>query len=158
MYKLKLTALFAVIIISLVITGCVEKRTQLNVNNQQQQQSNDIKMVDTAGAVTGDWLIIREMSDPEKLNPIVSNDASASEITSYMFEFLLQQNKETYELEPSLADLPEVSADNKSYIFSINKNAKFSDGKPVTAADVIFTLKLIKYRLLMPQLQEIILK
>ncbi len=142
MNKIKLTALIAVMIFSIIITACGGKTTQQNTNNKQ--QSNDLSPVDTAGAVVGDWLIIREMSDPEKLNPIVSNDASASEITSYIFEYLLTQNKETYELEPLLANMPEISADNLNYTFTINKNARFSDGKPVTAADVVFTLKLIK--------------
>ena len=142
MKKFKLTALLAVLTFSIVITGCGGKTTQQNTNNTQ--QSNDVAPVDTASAVTGDWLIIREMSDPEKLNPIVSNDASASEICSYIFESLLTQDKSTYELIPALAGLPQISADNLTYTFQLNKDAKFSDGKPVTAADVIFTLKTVK--------------
>lgn len=141
MNKLKITALFAVMAISIIISGCGGK-TQQRTDNKK--TSDDIPAIDTASAVTGDWLIIREMSDPEKLNPIVSNDASASEIDSYIFEYLLDQHKETYELIPRLAGMPEVSTDNLTYTFTINKNAKFSDGKPVTANDVIFTLKLIK--------------
>lgn len=142
MIKFKLTALLAVLVFSIIITGCGGKNTQQKTDNNQ--QITDIAAVDTATAVTGDWLIIREMSDPEKLNPIVSNDASATEIDSYIFEYLLNQDKLTYELIPSLAGMPEISADNLTYTFIINKNAKFSDGKPVTAADVVFTLKLIK--------------
>ncbi len=141
MIKFKLTALLAVVFSALLMVGCGGKTSQQNNTNTS---SNDLEKVDTASAVSGDWLIIREMSDPEKLNPIVSNDATASEICSYIFEFLLTQNKETYELEPGLAALPEVSPDNLTYTFTINKNAKFSDGHPLTAADVIFTLKTIK--------------
>jgi peptide/nickel transport system substrate-binding protein len=142
MDKFKLTALLAVVLITIIFSGCGGKTTQQNTTGDS--TSAEIPPVDTASAVIGDWLIIREMSDPEKLNPIVSNDASASEINYYMYEYLLDQNKLTYELIPRLADLPEVSPDNLSYTFTINKNARFSDGKPVTAADVIFTLKLIK--------------
>ncbi len=141
MNKLKSTALLAVLVLSVIISGCGGK-TQQKTDNKK--TSDDIPALDTASAVTGDWLIIREMADPEKLNPIVSNDASASEIDYYIFEYLLDQNKETYELIPRLAGMPEVSADNLTYTFTINKNAKFSDGKPLTANDVIFTLKLIK--------------
>jgi peptide/nickel transport system substrate-binding protein len=141
MKKLKLTALIAVMIFTVIITACGGKQTQ---NTNTNQTTSDVAPLDTAGAVTGDWLIIREMSDPEKLNPIVSNDASASEIQYYMYEYLLDQDKVTYELIPRLASLPEVSPDNLTYVFTINKNAKFSDGKPLTAADVVFTLKCIK--------------
>ena len=143
MKKFKFTALLAVLTFSIVITGCGGKTTQQKTDGTN-QTSNDVAAVDTASAVTGDWLIIREMSDPEKLNPIVSNDASASEICSYIYEALLSQDKVTYELVPSLAGMPEISPDNLSYTFTLNKNAKFSDGKPLTAADVVFTLKTIK--------------
>ncbi len=142
MNKIKLTALLAVLVITIIITGCGGKKTQQNTTNTN--QPNEIPAVDTASAVSGDWLIIREMADPEKLNPIVSNDASASEIDSYIYEALLGQDKVTYELIPSLAGMPEVSTDNLSYTFNLNKEAKFSDGKQITAADVIFTLKFIK--------------
>ncbi len=142
MNKLKSTALLAVLVFSIIISGCGGKTTQQKTENKN--QSNDIPAVDTNGAATGDWLIIREMSDPEKLNPIVSNDASASEIDSYIYESLLTQDKVTYELIPLLSSMPEVSPDNLTYTFTLNKDAKFSDGKPVTAADVIFSLKFIK--------------
>jgi peptide/nickel transport system substrate-binding protein len=142
MNKLKFTALFAVLVVSLIITGCGGKTTQQKTNTNT--TSNDIPAIDTASAVSGDWLIIREMSDPEKLNPIVSNDASASEIDSYIYEALLGQDKVTYDLIPLLASMPEISPDNLTYTFTLNENAKFSDGKPVTAEDVIFSLKTIK--------------
>lgn len=143
MNKFKFTALLAVIMIIAAFTGCGGKTTQQN-NNSKDSTSAEIPPVDTASAVVGDWLIIREMSDPEKLNPIVSNDASATEICNYIFEYILTQNKETYEIEPGLANLPEISPDNLTYTFTFNKNAKFSDGKPLTGHDVIFTLKTIK--------------
>ncbi len=144
MNKLKLTALLAVIFSLIIFNACGgknDKKTTDKTNND----SNKPQAIDTTGAVEGDWVIIRELSDPEKLNPIVSNDASATEIQSYIFETLLNQSKETYDLIPGLATaLPEVSADNLTYTFKLNPNAKFSDGKPLTGEDVIFTLKVIK--------------
>jgi peptide/nickel transport system substrate-binding protein len=99
---------------------------------------------DVAGAVEGDWIIIREMSDAEKLNPIVTNDATAESIYTLMYESLNDMDYITYEQIPRIGSLPEVSADLKYYIYTINKNAKFSDGTPVTGNDVIFTMKAIK--------------
>lgn len=143
MTKIKLTALFAVIFAMLTITGCGGKDDKKNTDIKN--DGNKPQATDTAGAVTGDWVVIRELSDPEKMNPIVSNDASATEIQSYIFETLLNQNRETYELVPGLATgLPEISADNLTYTFKLNKDAKFSDGKPLTGEDVIFTLKVTK--------------
>jgi len=100
--------------------------------------------VDTAGAVVGDWVIKREMSDAEKLNPVVTNDATAEEIYTLIYESMNDMNYENYEQIPALASLAEVSPDLLSYTYKLNKNVTFSDGKPMTGEDVIFTMKAIK--------------
>jgi len=101
---------------------------------------------DIVDAVQGDWVIKQEMSDAEKLNPVVTNDATADEIISYyLFEKLLSQDRITYELVPEIAkDLPVLSEDHLTYTFDIKENVKFSDGSPLTGEDIIFTFKAIK--------------
>jgi peptide/nickel transport system substrate-binding protein len=100
--------------------------------------------LDTAGAVTGDWLVKREMSDAEKLNPIVTNDATAEDIYTMIYESLNGMTYENYEQIPAIASLPVVSQDMLTYTYKINKNVTFSDGHPLTGEDVIFTMKAIK--------------
>lgn len=144
MKKMKLSALLAVILALTIFNACGGK-TDKKTTELDNKNDNKPAAIDTASAVNGDWVVIRELSDPEKMNPIVSNDASASEIGSYIFETLMNQDKETYELIPGLASgMPEISPDNLIYIFKLNPNAKFSDGKPLTGEDVIFTLKVTK--------------
>jgi peptide/nickel transport system substrate-binding protein len=104
----------------------------------------DLPPVDTADAVTGDWCIRREMADAEKLNPIVTNDATAQDVYTLIYQTLNDMNYETYELIPLIADLPEVSDDHLSYTYKLRKDVTFSDGKPLTGNDVIFTVKAIK--------------
>jgi peptide/nickel transport system substrate-binding protein len=94
--------------------------------------------------VQGDWVVHQELADAEKLNPIVSNDATATEIASYIFERLIEIDRATYEITPSIAkSLPEVSEDHLVYTFDIKDNVKFSDGKPLTAEDILFTMKVV---------------
>lgn len=98
-----------------------------------------------SGGVVGDWIVIHGLSDPEALNPVTSNDASASEIDGYMYETLTSTDVVTLKSIPWIADsLPRVSPDGLSYEFSIRPDARFSDGEPVTAEDFIFHLKTIK--------------
>lgn len=99
---------------------------------------------DTTGAVIGDWVIKREMSDAEKLNPIVTNDATAESIYTLIFESLNDMNYENYEHVPRIASLPDVSADMLTYTYKLRKDVTFSDGKLLTGEDVIFTMKAIK--------------
>jgi ABC-type transport system substrate-binding protein len=100
---------------------------------------------DAGSPVGGDWVVIHEISDPETLNLVTAQDASAQEIHSYIYEALTVTNPKTLEREPWIADsLPRVSDDHLTYDFTLRKNAVFSDGKPVTGADFIFYLKAIK--------------
>ncbi|HEX9445662.1 MAG TPA: ABC transporter substrate-binding protein, partial [Candidatus Binatia bacterium] len=95
--------------------------------------------------VTGDWLLNHSLSDPEKLNPLTSNDASASEILGFIFENLLQLDPRSLELKPMLAESrPEISKDKLAYTFKLRRDAHFSDGRPVTGEDVLFSIKAIK--------------
>ncbi len=137
----KYTLIFSIFALALVFSSCGKKGGDTTDNKLDE---NKVAAVDTAGAITGDWVVIRELADPEKLNPVVSTDASADEYESYIFETLLGQDKVTYELIPLLAELPEISPDYLTYTFHMRKNAVFSDGKPVTGEDVIFSLKTIK--------------
>jgi len=100
---------------------------------------------DSATPVTGDWLISHALSDPEQLNPLTSNDASASEILGYVVENLLQRDPRTLDLKPYIAEArPSISQDKLSYTFKIRRDVHFQDGHPLNGEDVLFSIKAIK--------------
>jgi len=100
---------------------------------------------DVGDPVKGDWVVIHELSDPEGLNPLITNDAAASAIFNRVFEKLLEQDFETTELYPVLAaSRPTISDDHLTYTFTLREGARFSDGKPLTAKDVVFRYKVVK--------------
>ena len=96
--------------------------------------------------VRGDWLVIHSLADPENLNPLTSNDAGASQVLGWIFPSLLRIDQNTLRLEPLLArELPEVSPDRLSYTYRLREDVSFSDGVPLTAEDVVFTIKAIRH-------------
>ncbi|MGH2574255.1 MAG: ABC transporter substrate-binding protein, partial [Ignavibacteria bacterium] len=98
--------------------------------------------VDTGDAITGDWIIQRELADPQSLNPITLQDATGREFSYHMFERLMwAADRTSYDLIPWLADTVEISEDYLTYTFKLKKNVVFSNGKPLTGEDVIFTFK-----------------
>lgn len=100
---------------------------------------------DSATPITGDWLIIHSSSDPEQLNPITSNDATASEILGYIFENLLMRDPRSLELKPYIAEeRPALSSDKLTYTFKLRTDVHFQDGHPLTGEDVLFSIKVIK--------------
>jgi microcin C transport system substrate-binding protein len=59
------------------------------------------------------------------------------EIFPMVYETLLGLNPTTLEWIPSLASHWQISPDKLTYRFRLNPNARFSDGTPVTAEDVV---------------------
>jgi peptide/nickel transport system substrate-binding protein len=124
----------------LFIIGCGDKN---------EVKVADVKAVtsaeDAGKPVTGDWLIYHELSDPEQLNPLTSNDAGASDINAFIFETLLTREPRTLEIKPFIAEArPEIAQDKLTYTFKIRKDARFQDGHPVTGEDVLFSVKAVK--------------
>jgi ABC-type transport system substrate-binding protein len=99
--------------------------------------------VDTSGAVFGDWIIQRELADPQSLNPVTLQDATGREFSLHVFERLMwSAGRENYDLVPWIAeDMPEETPDHLNYTYKIRKNVTFSNGKPLTGRDVVFTFK-----------------
>ncbi|MBI3258411.1 MAG: hypothetical protein HYZ54_02860 [Ignavibacteriae bacterium] len=123
-----------------VFFGSCTKPDSNNTQNQPQAGGKPEK---------GDWMIIHQLSDPEGLNPITTSDAGARNVFSKIFEPLLDVDFASGELTPNIAEaLPTLSDDHLIYTFKLKKNVKFSDGKPLTAKDVVFTMKAVKNPLL----------
>jgi len=66
-------------------------------------------------------------------------DEFSAGINAATFDSLLDQHPDTYDFIPLLAESWTISPDKKLFTFKLNKAARFSDGKPVTSADVKFT-------------------
>jgi peptide/nickel transport system substrate-binding protein/microcin C transport system substrate-binding protein len=83
-------------------------------------------------------------AEPENFSPLAGGEYASRQVYEYAVEGLLWINPETYDFEPQLAESYEVSKDFLTFTFKINKNAKFSDGKPVTSEDVKFSVEAVR--------------
>ncbi len=75
---------------------------------------------------------------PKSLNMWLDYNSFSFQVSGLMFEPLIGMDTVTDEPIGTLAKSWEISPDKKSYTFKIHPDAKWSDGKPVTAADVQF--------------------
>ncbi len=78
---------------------------------------------------------------PKTFNPWTSMDATSSDMGQLMFDGLVTTDAYTGEVIPMLAKSYEIKNGGKEYIFRLRKGLKWSDGKPITADDVVFTWK-----------------
>ncbi|HEY5595786.1 MAG TPA: ABC transporter substrate-binding protein [Candidatus Bipolaricaulota bacterium] len=83
----------------------------------------------------GGSLTMDNIDNPKTFNPITQNEASSSAVTTLLNEALVDGFG-----NPTLAQSLEISADQKTLTIKLREGLRFSDGTPLTAADVAFTL------------------
>ncbi|WP_298919626.1 peptide ABC transporter substrate-binding protein [uncultured Roseobacter sp.] len=79
----------------------------------------------------------RVLDEFSSFDPQVVEDTYGSEIVRDLFEGLYNQDANGNNV-PGVALSHEVSDDNMTYTFKLRKDAKWSDGKPVTAGDFVY--------------------
>ena len=91
----------------------------------------------------GGELLATIRSEPATYNRYVPAGASAAtDVVTFLTQArLIRVNRATDELEPWLAEGWTVSADNMTYTITIRPDLKFSDGQPMTSADVLFSFR-----------------
>ena len=88
-------------------------------------------------------VIIGVQSDIQSWNPFLAEDANNEELLTFIYPSLAveqidyQQHPPSF--EPSLAESWEVSDDGLSLTFNLRTDAVWSDGVPVTSADLLFS-------------------
>lgn len=78
------------------------------------------------------------ISEPVTLNPVTASDAYESSINSYVFDSLLNVDK-NLNIIPELAKSWEISDNHLVYTFHLRDDVKWHDGEKFSAHDVKFT-------------------
>jgi len=102
-----------------------------------------IKSIGKVNAPQGGTFNYNLDGEPTTLNPITQTDLYTRYILEYVTSHLMERNLNSFQYEPSVAEKMEVSKDGLVFTFTLNKNAKWSDGKPLTAEDVKFSFDVI---------------
>ena len=92
--------------------------------------------VGKADTPKGGTLVIGRTSYPKSLNFPISGDLASKMVYELVVENLCTLNSQSGEYVPLIAERWDISKDGKVFTFYLNKQAKFSDGTPVTSKDV----------------------
>lgn len=100
----------------------------------------------TSGATSkpaeGGDLVFDFAAAPLDLNPATTQDNDTSmQMMASWFDQLVQPNASGTGYVPMLASSWTVSPNQMVYTFQIRSGVRFSDGRPLTASDVVFSLK-----------------
>lgn len=121
-----------------------------NEKNDSAKASEDYSQLAYKGKKAGNnTLVVHELSDPDKLNPITSTGAGATYIEHNIFMYLLDVDKEKLEVIPWLAkERPTITeitegdfAGGLKIDYEIKEEAVWDNGTPITALDVAFAMK-----------------
>ena len=89
----------------------------------------------------GGTLVLHDLGSYEKMNPFTLKGSAPHGLSPYVFETLAVPSLDEPFAEYGLiASDIELASDKKSVTFTLNAKARFSDGSPVTAEDVKFSL------------------
>ncbi len=88
------------------------------------------------------------LGDIDTFNPFLSSSASASEVHDQIFPRLMYEQPDYYQgvptFTPQIAESWTISEDNKSIRFTLREGVVWSDGTPITGADVHFSWQAAK--------------
>lgn len=82
---------------------------------------------------------VTSFSPPKTFNYHLAAETSSTDILGQMYVGLVTTDPFTTEIKPELADSWTISPDKKTYTVKMKKGLLWSDGKPITADDVVFT-------------------
>lgn len=81
----------------------------------------------------------------DSVNPFIVKGQKAVNISTYVFESMMGRNYgEAFSVYGLLAESIDVTPDRNRMTFVLRPGARFSDGIPVTAADVVYSLETLR--------------
>ena len=80
-------------------------------------------------------------SEPESLDPQMSSGQPEARLDIALYEGLVEYHPKTMEPIPGVAESWKPNANGSEFVFFLRKNAKFSNGDPITARDFAYTFR-----------------
>ncbi|HET7274218.1 MAG TPA: ABC transporter substrate-binding protein [Longimicrobiaceae bacterium] len=96
-----------------------------------------------SGGPPGGTLVVLSDREPDELNPLTFNSNPAFQAVHLMFRALAWRDSTLSNYAPDLAESWELRADS-TLVIHLRDDVRWHDGVPVTAEDVVFTIRLQK--------------
>ena len=130
----------------ILITLCMMLVSCTSGNKKNQTEATDFNkpLVENPALSRTQTLIVATSNVHNRFNPLFSETKSEKWVSALIFEGLYRIDSSTGELMDNLAELPEISEDQLTYIIQLKENLKFHSGDPVRVEDILFTYNTIK--------------
>jgi peptide/nickel transport system substrate-binding protein len=132
--KFRISVAAALAAVPLVLAGCGSAAGSGSVSGSGSVANGSSKPVD------GGNLVIDRSNDAVSMNKTTTFDNSSIFVMEQIMEPLFTVSNDGKSVKPWLATGYTVSADKKTYTIKRRSGVKFSNGQPMTAADVKFSI------------------
>ncbi len=87
--------------------------------------------------------VVRYVSgpEPESLDPQIGTGQVEQRIYLALYEGLVEYDPQTLEPVPAIAERWETNGDSTEFTFHLRRNARWSNGEPITARDFVYTMR-----------------
>ncbi len=151
----RIVAAFAALSLLALIAGCGGGAAPRSawVDSNPLPQDTMMTPMNEIG-VHGGRFVIGATSSPKTFNALMANETSTTDVIRFMFVALTDIDYKTQQDRPLLAKSWEVSPDGLTYTFHLRRGVRFSDGTPITSADVKFSFDVVMDQTLHPSMQD----
>jgi peptide/nickel transport system substrate-binding protein len=151
-------ALLACYAITLPLAGCGGSASQARTRYQDPHPlpADTLTVQVPEIGEYGGRFVIGQTNPPKTFNGIMANETSSTDIIDRMFTTLVGFDHATETLYPQLAKSWELGADGLTWTFRLRDGARFSDGEPLTSADVAFSFEIAYDQDLHPAIQDLL--
>jgi len=104
----------------------------------------------------GGRFVIGATSAPKTFNGLMANETSSTDVTQLLFMGLTEYDNGRQVDIPMIAKTWETTPDGRTWTFHMRRGAAFSDGHPITSADVAFSFDVCYDPDLHPSIQDLI--
>src|SRR5262245_58168994 len=87
-----------------------------------------------------DFTFVNE-TEVASVDPALTNGIPEARMVFALFEGLCRPRADNGQAEPGVAEKWEISEDGRVYTFHLRKNAKWSNGEPITAQDYLYSIR-----------------
>ena len=106
----------------------------------------------------GGRFVIGETTGPKTFNAMIANETSSTDVTNRMFAALTNFDNITQQDTPAIAKSWEISPDGMTGTFHLRHGARFSDGHPISADDILFSFSVALDSIVHPSVQDLLIQ
>jgi peptide/nickel transport system substrate-binding protein len=148
----------AALIVSLLAAGCGNRTANTATAHRDAlplpADTMQIRMAEVG--TYGGRFVLGQTTGPKTFNAIMANETSSTDVTQLLYAGLTDFDNVTQQDLPMLAKTWDVSPDGLTWTWHLRHGAAFSDGHPITSADVLFSFDVAFDPTLHPSIQDLL--